>query len=268
MLNELKIYYEINNYLKALMNNIRFTCTALAGKNKIGNVPVDKDGYRDMVVGGLNMFNSAGQWYDYEGAKALFESSSTFMRRVARGALRGEVGHPRQTPGQSDDRFINRVLDIDETNVCVHFKEIYLDFDKLKSTDGKPVIAIMAKLKPSGAKGDFLQKQLDNKDENVCFSIRSFTKDYYNKGIYTRELKNIVTFDYVNEPGISIANKYQAPALECLSDKALTKVSISKAVKEARSGLGTESSLMNANDLFSSLGWDITKSAQPGFSTW
>lgn len=250
------------------MNNIRFTCTALAGKNKIGTVPVDKDGYRDMVVGGLNMFNSAGQWYDYEGAKALFESSSTFMRRVQRGALRGEVGHPRQQVGQSDDRYISRVLDIDETNVCVHFKEIYLDFDKLKSADGKPVIAIMAKLKPSGAKADFLQKQLDNKDENVCFSIRSFTKDYYNKGVYTRELKNIVTFDYVNEPGISIANKYQAPSLESLSDKVLAKASITKAVVTARAGVGTESSIMNANELFKSLGWDTPKSAAPGFSGW
>jgi hypothetical protein len=250
------------------MNNIRFTCTALSGKNKLGNLTADKDGYRDMVVGGLNMFNSAGQWYDYEGAKALFESSSTFMRRVSRGALRGEVGHPRQLPGQTDEKFIARVLDIDETNVCVHFKEIYLDFDKLKSADGKPVIAIMAKLKPSGDKADFLEKQLNNKDENVCFSIRSFTKDYYNRGVYTRELKNIVTFDYVNEPGISIANKYQAPGLESLTDKPLTNASINKAVTQARSGIGTESSIMNANELFQSLGWDTPKSSQPGFSNW
>lgn len=250
------------------MNNIRFTCTALAGKNKVGIVPVDKDGYYDMVVGGLNMFNSAGQWYDYDGAKALFESSSTFMRRVSRGALRGEVGHPRQETGQSDEKYISRVMDIDDKNVCVHFKEIYLDFDKLRGSDGKPVVAIMAKLKPSGAKGEFLQKQLDNKDENVCFSIRSFTKDYYQKGVYTRELKNIITFDYVNEPGISIANKYQAPSLESLSDKPITRNQVESAIVTAKQGIGTESALITATELFSAVGWDTPKRPVPAYSKW
>lgn len=177
------------------MQTVKFGSTALAGTNKTGIIPKDADGYRTMIVGGLNIFNSAGQWYSYDGAKALFESSSQFMRRVSRNALRGELGHPRQEKGQSFDDYVQRILEIRETNVCVHFKEIFLDFNSVKDANGRAVVAIMAKLIPSGPHGPALEKSLENKDENVCFSIRSFTKDYYDRGIEIRELKNIVTFD-------------------------------------------------------------------------
>jgi len=249
------------------MSSVRFACTALAGTNKVGSLPVDKDGYVDMVIGGLNMFNSAGQWYAYEGAKELFESSSQFMRRIKRGALRGEVGHPKQE-GMTFDEYVARILDIREDNTCVHFKEVYLDFNRMKDASGRPVIAIMGKLAPSGPKGDFLAKQLANKNENVCFSIRSFTKDFYNKGVYTRELKNIVTFDYVNEPGISIAEKYKAPSLESYSDTPVTRGQIERAIKTSDHGIGNESALMTAGDLFTSLGWELPKGVPPPFASW
>lgn len=174
---------------------IKFSCTALNGTNKAGVIPKDADNYYTMVVGGLNIFNSAGQWYSYDGAKALFESSSQFQRRVSRGCLFGERGHPRREPGMSFDDYVQRILEIRETNICVHFKEIFLDFNSMKDVNGKAVVAIMAKLTPSGPGGAALQKSLDNKNENVCFSIRSFTKDYYDRGIEVRDLKNIVTFD-------------------------------------------------------------------------
>lgn len=250
------------------MSSVRFTCTALSGTNKVGNLPVDADGYRTMVIGGLNMFNSAGQWYDYEGAKNLFEESSQFMRRVKRGSLRGEVGHPKQEKGQSFDDYVSRVLEIREGNVCVHFKEIWLDFNRMKDASGKSVIAIMAKLVPSGPFGSQLEKQLNNKNENVCFSIRSFTRDYYNKGVYVRELKNIVTFDAVNEPGISIANKFDNPSLESRADNVVTRGQIERAVSAKQSLVGVESAMMTTGDLFTSLGWDVPKDVKPPFSMW
>ena len=89
------------------MSNIRFSCTSLAGTQKQGIIPKDANGYYDMVIGGLDILNSAGEYYDHAGAKELFQESSSFMRRVKRGALRGEVGHPRREHGQSidEDRF-------------------------------------------------------------------------------------------------------------------------------------------------------------------
>jgi hypothetical protein len=250
------------------MSSVRFTCTALAGTNKVGHLPVDKDGYYTMVVGGLNMFNSAGQWYEYEGAKSLFEESSQFMRRIKRGALRGEVGHPKQLPGQSFDGYLARVMEIEPTNVCVHFKEIFLDFNRMKDASGKPVIAIMAKLIPSGPHGPSLERSLKNKDENVCFSIRSFTRDYYDKGIYVRQLKNVITFDYVVEPGISIANKFEAPSLESHSDSVVTRTQIERVMSTKPTLVGAESGSMSAEDLFTSLGWEVPKGVKPPFSNW
>lgn len=250
-----------------MTSSVRFAITALAGTNKAGVLPQDENGYRTMVIGGLNMFNSAGQYYTLDGCKQLFEGSSHFMRRVGRGALRGEVGHPRQEKGESFDDYVARVLEIRESNVCVHFKEIWLDPSIMKGPDGKPVVAIMAKLTGSGPKGEFLNKALSNPNENVCFSIRSFTRDYWERGIYMRELKNIVTFDYVNEPGISIANKYNAPALEAISDSIVTRGSLERAITTPHKGIGQES-LLTASELFKAFNWDVPKNAPPAFSNW
>ena len=67
---------------------VRFECTSLRGTNKKGLLPKDENGYRWMPIGGLNIFNSAGQYYTLEGARELFAESSQFNRRIQRGALR------------------------------------------------------------------------------------------------------------------------------------------------------------------------------------
>ena len=70
-------------------NTIRFSCTSLQGTNKKGILTKDEHGYYSQPIGGLNVMNSAGMYYTYQGAKNLFEESSAFMRRVRRGALHG-----------------------------------------------------------------------------------------------------------------------------------------------------------------------------------
>ena len=53
----------------------------------------------------------------------------------------------------------------------------------------------------------------------MCFSIRSFTEDKIIAGRKTKMLKKIVTWDTVNEPGISQACKMNTspiPSLEAL----------------------------------------------------
>lgn len=179
------------------MNNVNFTCTTLQGSNKKGILPRDSDGYYTLPVGALNVFNSAGEFYTYESSKELFTSSSAFMRRVKTGCLKGECGHPKPLPNQSMESFAQRVLSIDEKNVCAHFSEIWLDFDSVKDATGKSVIAIMAKVAPAGPVGPALQKSFDNPKEEVCFSIRAFTEDRKIGGVKQRTLREIVTFDNV-----------------------------------------------------------------------
>jgi hypothetical protein len=247
------------------MNSIRFACTSLAGVNKAGTLKKDQDGYYEVVVGALNVFNSAGQFYVYEQAKELFESSSQLMRRVSRGALRGEYGHPKFTPGMTNDHFANRVMSIYEENVSHHFRSIEIDFNRVKDEHGNPVIAIIAWVKPAGPNGPALQASLDNPNENVCFSIRAFTDDYRDGRVLKRVLKTIVTWDYVNEPGISVAEKFKAPSLECLEERLISRGELERGIGQmVATGIATESVQLTANELFQSMGWEVPSMALKG----
>ena len=200
------------------LNSVRFECTTLG--NKIGKLTKDKDGCYIMPVGGLNVYNSAGQYYVYEQAKKLFEGSSQFMRRVGRAVVRAEVGHPVREPGMSESDYVRRILTIRESN--------------------------------------------------VCFSIRAFTTDYKERGIYKRALDTIVTFDYVNEPGIAFADKFNAPSLEAevLDTSKFTRSTIEAAIDEGKkSGQAQESTLLTANELFASMGWS-TPDVTPNYYNW
>ena len=72
----------------------------------------------------------------------------------------------------------------------------------------------MGKVKPSGPMGPSLKEQLENPSENVAFSVRSLTRDKRIAGQLFKHMTTLVTWDYVNEPGISVATKYDNPSLE------------------------------------------------------
>lgn len=257
------------------MNQIRFGCTSLLGTNKAGNLKKDDNGYYECVVGALNMFNSAGQYYVYDQARELFEKSSQLMRRVNRGALRGEYGHPKRQPGMGMEEFAHRVLSIHEEQTCCHHAELFLDFDRIKDETGRPVIAIVSKVAPSGPFGHVLERSLNNPKENVCFSIRSFTDDYVDRGIVKRILRTVVTFDYVNEPGIAVAEKFKSPALENFEEVVFSRGEIERGVKQGTHGsLAQESVSLSAGELFQTMGWQAdaqtiaTFAKPPAWKSW
>lgn len=227
------------------MSKVRFTETKLSATGKKGILTPDADGYYELVIGGLNTFNSAGEYYTLEGAKQLFEESSIFMRRVRNGALLAELGHPSKLPGMSMDEYINRILKIDEGNVCCHIKEVWLDetygkrYPKLNNPN---LVAIVAKIKPYGPKGQHLKESLENPNQNTFFSIRALTNDFYQRGQTIRVLQQIVTFDgCVSESGIAIANKWDTPSLES-NDVTVTKAQIEKVLYQNNSFVATEDS--------------------------
>lgn len=248
-------------------NQARFGCTVLKGTNKKGILPKDEFGYYTMPIGGLNVFNSSGDYYAYDGARQLFESSSSFMRRVQAGCLKGELGHPKPLPGQSLESYAQRIMTVEETNIAVHFSEIWLDFESIKDKSGRPVISIMAKLCPSGPHANALERSLNNPKEDTGFSIRSFTSDEYIGGVKTRTLKQIVTHDAVLETGISFARKYYAPTLESLQDDLFTKNQLSKIIL-SNEGLGLESSNAPVIELFTAFNWNFNDTDAPSFTKW
>lgn len=252
------------------LNSVRFTCTSLAGTNKVGNLKTDANGYYELVLGALNVFNSAGQYYVFEQAKEMFLESSALMRRVQRGVLRSECGHPKMLPGMTGDQFAHRCLSIYEDNICAHIKAVTLDMDRVKDENGRPVIAIIGWVKPSGLKAAALEGPLANPDENVCFSIRAFTDDYVERGITKRILRNIITWDFVNEPGISVAEKFKAPALE-MYDHVVSRAELERCINPRNQVVATESEAMNVHELFASMGWNTPPGSnivQPGYMNW
>lgn len=236
-------------------NTIRFSCTSLQGTNKKGILTKDEHGYYSQPIGGLNVLNSAGMYYTYQGAKALFEESSAFMRRVRRGALRGENGHPKRGERQSIDEFASRVLTIDESRICVHWRDISLDFNNYKDQNGQPIVAIIGSFTPAGELRHVVEEAVQNGFQNSCFSVRSFTEDYYVRNVLHRDIRTIVTFDFVNEPGISHAEKYKSLTLESYNDSVMTRSQIERACQRQTLNMGMESGAFTAQELMESFNW-------------
>jgi hypothetical protein len=236
-----------------------YSCTALMGTNKVGVLKPDADGYYEVILGALDFYNSAGAYYPFASAKNLFEESSSFMRRVKTGCLKGEYGHPKFLPGMSKRDFIGRVLNIHEECVSHHIRDVKIETERVKDKNGGRVVAIIGYVKPAGPHGQALKDALENKHENVCFSIRSLTNDVYDaRGTLIKHIQQIITWDYVNEPGISVANKYQAPGLEGLENVRFSFENL-KDYKEHRLELGVgleNGSGVSPDEVIKSYGWD------------
>ena len=211
----------LGKQFKGLIMTILFEQTKLSLNGKQGVLTPDEDGYYELVLGALNTYNNTRAWYYTDkGARELFGPGSLIHRKIANGCMRGEVNHPKQMPGEKLEDFYNRMMDIDLNNVCCHFKSIWLDetFGKANPQFNNPdMIAIMGKVKPSGPKGFILKEALDNKHENVCFSIRSLANEEIVRGKRIRALTELITIDFVNEGGILVASKWDTPATESLA---------------------------------------------------
>ena len=248
------------------MSNIIFTCTRLAGTGKAGILTPNADGYYRQVIGALRCFNSAGHFYNDEPRviDLFMNQSSGFNRRVQRGAVRAEVDHPDQPKGMTDSEYEARMYYIDPKNCCAQFASITLDFDNYKDAQGRSIVAIIGEFIPSGVHGAMLEKQLKNGRENVCFSIRAFTIDKYIGGQRNRTLAEVITFDYVNEPGIAIASKYDSLSLESRHEHVVTRHGLQKALQRQTLHLGRESIAITPENLYKSFGW--SDAAAPGFA--
>jgi hypothetical protein len=250
------------------ISKIAFTCTALQGTGKKGVLPKDENGYYTMPLGALNVFNSAGEYYTLDGARDLFESSSSLMRRVKAGVLSGEMGHPKPLPGQDLDSYSQRICTLEETRISHHISEVWLDFDSVKDADGKTVIAIMGNVKPAGPFGPALEDSFQNPKINTCFSIRAFTHDDWVAGTKHRVLKQIVTWDAVQESGLAIARKYNAPSLESFQEQLFEKKNFMKMLNTENEAIATESTRVFGLELFQNLGWNLNENNQPGWKGW
>lgn len=236
---------------------IRFGATKLAPTGKTGILVPDEYGYYTVILGALNTFNSAGDWYTSKGAEDLFKSSSTFMRQIAKGVLHSEHGHPVRETGMGDRQFLTRVNIVREDRISSHIADVWLDFDYTKNFPERAaaatrrlpgegvLIPIAGKVKPTGPYEKPVKDGLDNPKQNIAYSIRAFTEDFVERGQNIRVLDSIITWDSVVEPGINIATKWDSPALECYQTRFSDKV-IGETLRDLREakGLATENRLV------------------------
>ena len=197
-----------------MANEVIFTSVKYNADNKV--LEKDDKGYYLITLGALNVFNSAGEYYTANGVRDMFtDKSSSLMRRLGNGFLKAEVGHPKLQPGMSKTDFFNRNLRIEETNTCAHIRDLILvDTNTPSGIGNEKIILIKGWVKPAGPKGDFLQKAFDDPDENIAFSVRSFTNNKLVGTNYIKTIAQLVTFDYVTEPGIEYATKRRTLGVE------------------------------------------------------
>lgn len=220
------------------MSSIITYQAAVLRAGKQGIIKPDAAGYYTQCIGGLDIENAAGIVYASSYAKSLFEESSSLQRRVKDRALRGEMGHPRRGPEHaSSEAWMHRLNDIYEPNICVYWSEVGLDENYGRNNPylNRPnMIGIMARYRPGGAHGHVLEKDLADPSANVSFSIRSFSLPRTTMGRKFYDLQSIVTWDYVNEPGIAQAQKMLSATMESLSQENLAASAIQRAIESSK----------------------------------
>lgn len=191
------------------------SCDILSSHGLQGKLRPNANGqYQGIVLGALNFKNSYGAIYTVEGGQALVNPNSGFSRRQKEGHAKGEYGHPKRTDEfKSDEAWIQRIMAIEETRTCHDHNHTWIDTIKDKR-NGQKVICFLGDLTPYGPYGDTLDRDLQRDGTNSAFSIRSITDDFRIGNIHTKNILDATGFDKVNEPGLSVATKFQMPGLE------------------------------------------------------
>ena len=195
------------------MSNFKVVLSATKYKpSNTQSIEKDSEGYYKVRLGAYNVFNSVNDFYLAKGVNELVNNKNSFFwRRLKKGYLWGEMGHPKMKPGMSVQEFINRNANIDQDRVACHIKDIEIEATN-ESVAGMEkygkVLIVHGWVKPMGPMGPYLQEALDNPNVNIAFSVRSLSSDTVIDGINVKETKAILGWDWVNEPGINNANTF------------------------------------------------------------
>lgn len=188
--------------------------------NKGALKPNERGEYR-VRLGALNVFNTSGIGYidgdgEYNLRNAIKNDGqdgrpmSMLNQRMYKNSFLGEAGHPNWEPGMDKSKFFERNLYIDPKCVSHSIRKLYLidtkeNVNKLGITGN--IVYIDADIVPIGPYGQALKQMLESPYENVAFSIRALTDIIYVNSTKIRKLKDIMSWDWVIEPGIKMANK-------------------------------------------------------------
>lgn len=204
---------------------LTFENTLLEGSGKRGILkPMDDSGYYMMNAGKLNAPLRLGHSYpvnDY--IMECMDENSDLKRRVARGEVYAELGHPTpfylervngqvvRTPITEAFEWVMRLRTIVMDNVCLHIRRIHFD---MLGGRYDPVM-MRAEVIPFGTHKQLAQDSLTNPDINTALSMRTVTAPQ-KMGDRTRMIEYFTNFDMVFEPGAAEACKHMTAGLEDL----------------------------------------------------
>lgn len=250
-----------------------YECSVLRTQGKRGELKKDDKGYFEFVLGAFDILNARGEFYPFtDQLKGLFASGSSLHRRIhgapgrTGGNLKGEFDHPAIQPGQSLDSFIARWKHIQAGNIAVHIKSVRLEWSK--DDKGRNIVLVYGMIKASGAKSSEVNEVFSNTEENAAMSGRFICDPVMVNGVRNKMITEIITWDFVNEPGIAVASKYSTPTMESLTGGEFTLDVLDKAERQTPVELSGESE----NDVTftmirNSLGWQKTPVMNLGKST-
>lgn len=208
------------NYGAPINNDLRYSSISLESElNK--TLEKDASGYYKICLGAINSFNKKGEFYLADGFEDILTNpSSPLAIKLKEKNLVGEANHPAIKSNMSKQDFMERVLRIELNNTSHHIKSVFTQPTNIScGIPGKGnIIAVMGWVKPIGHLGKTLQDALDNPEQNVCFSVRSFTNDERIGGVTYKKFATIVTWDWVVSPGIKVANKLDTFGMESFND--------------------------------------------------
>lgn len=205
-------------------NTLTFGNTLLAQTGKKGSLsPMDDSGYYLMNAGMLNAPLRLGHRYvvnDY--VMECMEPNSDLQRRVARGEVYAELGHPKpfyfekvngvvcRTPITEEFEWIMRLRTIMDDNVALHIRKIHFN---MMGGRYDPV-QLQAEVIPFGTHKQIAQDSLTNPDINTALSMRTVTAPQV-KG-RDRQIEYFTGVDLVWEPGEHTACKHLTAGCEQL----------------------------------------------------
>lgn len=189
-----------------------YTSVALPTPGKKGILKKLDNDYFEIVVGAFGAYANGGWIYDEKSSIDFFENNPDFLAMLRNRKLRSEWGHPRRQVGMTDLEWLQRIHEIYEPNWSSHIRALHLSHDTVKDKDGRSVIAIIGEVTPCGPHADNFRRCLENPDEDMNYSVRSFARKNFATG--RKHFTKVITFDSVYDPGIAEASKFTTPSLE------------------------------------------------------
>lgn len=178
----------------------------------------DADGYYDVALAALGVPTRAGIFYNVEPIMhCLQDRSSRFNLMLREGYLYGHRDHPII---RSKDQ-LDLLTDIRHEFASHHFKSVYSGpIIPAQEWNGPADAYIIAgKIKPIGSYKNDLIENLEDPNINTTFSLRSLCREWQdrNSGVTYRDVRILVTFDWVTAPGFEHAATRYLPGNESFS---------------------------------------------------